>query len=313
MRGMRRNVLAVLALAVVAASPQERRRLKVGVTLHSYYSWAVNIAGDAPVDIVPALRDGADVHNYQPSPEDLKRIAGLDALVVNGLGHDAFVDGMIRASRNRKLTVIRPNTGVPLIPYRRGRAHVHGKEKDKKPKGRVAYNPHTFLSLTSAVQQVYVLEKAFSRLLPDHAAAFRKNARAYARKLRRMKAEASGRLAEAAVTKVATVHDGYSYLLQEFGIEIVAVIEPAHGIQPSAKELAETIKAVREAKVRVVFSELAFPERLVDAIRRESGARVYSFDHVNRGEYAADRFENAMRANLETLVRALVADVRGDE
>ena len=76
----------------------------------------------------------------------------------------------------------------------------------------------------------------------------------------------------------------------------------------SAQELAGTIKSIKAANVRVVFSERSFPERLVETIRRETGARVYAFDHLNVGEYGAGRFEAAMRANLETLVRALVED-----
>jgi zinc transport system substrate-binding protein len=126
-----------------------------------------------------------------------------------------------------------------------------------------------------------------------------------------MKAAASAMLVHAAVTRVATVHDGYCYLLQEFGIEVVSVIEPAHGVEPSAKELALTIEAIKAARVGVLFSELTFPAKLVDIIRKETGARVYSFDHMSSGPYAADRFETAMRANVETLVKALVTEAKG--
>lgn len=289
---------------------QESPRLQVGVTLHATYSWLANIAGDAPVDIIPVLGPEADPGSYRPSPEDLRRLAGLHALVVNGLGHDAFIDGMLRASGNTTIRLINPNRGIPLIPYHRGRSHAHGEEKDGAGEGvkPTAYNPHTFLSLTTAVQQVYALERELSEMRPAHAEAFRRNARAYARRLRAMKADASTKLAAASVTKAATVHDGYSYFLQEFGVEVVAVIEPAHGVQPSASELAKTVEAIRGAKVPVVFSELAFPQKLVEVIRQETGARVYTFDHISRGEYTPGRFEEAMRANVDTLVRALVTD-----
>lgn len=301
------SAFVLLLTLPVPAFAQDAPRLKLGVTLHVYYSWASNIAGTTPVEVVPVLGPEADPNSYQPSPEDVRRLADLDALVVNGLGHDAFIDGMLAASGNAKIRVIRPNAGVPLITYQRGQSHAHG-DKKKESKRPVAYNPHTFLSLTTAIQQVYALERELSALAPAHAETFRANARAYAKRLRLLKAEASAKLAEAVVTKVATVHDGYAYLLQEFGIEVVAVIEPAHGIQPSAGELAKTIKAIQLAKVAVVFSELSFPETLTDLIRQETGARVYTLDHINRGAYAPGRFEEAMRGNVETLVRALVAE-----
>lgn len=295
----------VLGLVAVPAAGQEPYR--VGVTLPPYFSWVAAVAKGAPVEVVPVLGPDADVHNVRPTPAILKRLAGIDAVVVNGLGHDAFIDDLLRAAGNAEAERIEPNRGVPLIPYGPGEGHAHGREKEKPGPApeRPAYNPHTFLSITSAVQQVYAIERALSKLLPDHAETFRSNARAYARRLRKLKAEASARLAGAAVTRVATVHDGYSYLLQEFGIGIAGVIEPAHGIRPSAKELAETIGAIRKAGVTVVFSEPAFPARLLRTIEAETGVRVFTLDHMDRGASTPERFEESMRKNLETLVRAL--------
>jgi zinc transport system substrate-binding protein len=300
------SALAILFLASGLA--QEKPKLKVGVTISPYYSWVSNVVGKAPVEVLSVVGAGAEVHSYQPTPEDLKRMSDLDAIVVNGLGHDDFVKGMIEACGNKKLKIINPNAGIPLIPYQKGKFHSHGGEEKEAPKKGVAYNPHTFLSLTGAVQQIYAIEKELSGLLPEQAETFRANARAYAKKLREMKAEASGRLSGASVTKVATVHDGYCYFLQEFGIDIVGVIEPAHGVEPSAQELAQTIEAIKSTKVQVIFSELSFPKKLVDVIQKETGARIYTLDHMSKGDFTPERFETAMKSNVETLVQALITD-----
>ncbi|HXX92955.1 MAG TPA: zinc ABC transporter substrate-binding protein [Planctomycetota bacterium] len=304
--------LGVWVAMVPAGGPgQEARRFKIGVTMHPSYSWVANLVLGTPVEVVPVVGPEAEVHHFQPSPEDLKRMADLDAIVVNGLGHDDFIGGMIEASGNRKAKIINPNTDLPLIPYAQGKSHTHGGESKEAPRRSVAYNPHTFLSLLGAVQQVYAIERALSELWPAQAEAFRANAKRYARRLRELKAATSARLAGVGTARVATVHDGYCYLLQEFGIEVIAVIEPAHGVEPSAKELATTIESIKAAGVGVVFSELSFPQKLVEMIRKETGARVYTFDHMSSGAYAADRFETAMRANVETLVKALVTEAKG--
>jgi len=308
-----RFTLVAVGLAAVAAggSAQEPRPFKVGVTMHPSYSWVATLAAGVPIEVVPVVGPEAEIHHYQPSPADLKKLSGLDAIVVNGLGHDDFIGGMIEASGNRRIRIINPNADLPLIPYAPGKSHTHGDEAKEPPKRSVAYNPHTFLSLLGAVQQVYAIEKALMELVPAHAETIRANAKAYVRKLRELKAAGSAKLARAAVTRVATVHDGYCYLLQEFGIEVVSVIEPAHGVEPSAKELAQTIEAIKAAGVGVLFSELSFPAKLVEIIRKETGARIYTFDHMSSGPYAADRFETAMRANVETLVKALVTEPKG--
>src|ERR1700740_1797117 len=117
----RRLPLAVLATAIIlavttAASSQTPRILKIGVTLHPYYSWTKNVVGDLPGYEVRAILPGEiDAGDYQPRPEDIKKLAHLDALVVNGIGHDDFIFPMIKASANTHIVIIRVNELTPQI------------------------------------------------------------------------------------------------------------------------------------------------------------------------------------------------------
>jgi zinc transport system substrate-binding protein len=90
-------VLAASAAGAEAPSPDP---LRVGVTLHPYYSWTANAVRDCGVEVIPILPGEVDAGDYQPRPEDIAKIAGLDAVVVNGVGHDDFIFNMIRASGN---------------------------------------------------------------------------------------------------------------------------------------------------------------------------------------------------------------------
>ena len=66
--------------------------LKIGVTLHPYYSWTKNVVGALPgFEVRPILPGEVDAGDYQPRPEDIKKLADLDAIVVNGIGHDDFI------------------------------------------------------------------------------------------------------------------------------------------------------------------------------------------------------------------------------
>ena len=266
--------------------------LKVGVTLHPYYSWTKNVAGDADVEVRPILPGEVDAGDYQPRPEDIKKLADLDAVVVNGVGHDDFIFDMIRASGNQKIVVIKPNDGVPLLKAANG--------------GTV--NSHTFISFSNAIQQTYAIAKALSALRPDLAPTFQKNAADYARRLRAMKSRAAERLVDARINRVVTVHDGYGYLMQEFGIDIAGVVEPAHGLVPSAQELGTMVDLLKREKIPVVFSEETFPEPLLKVLRDEGGARVYIISHIASGPYSADKFETEMQKNVDAMVQALVID-----
>jgi len=287
------SVLCGCLLAPASATAQPPKTLKIGVTLHPYYSWTANIVGSLPgYEVRPILPGEIDAGDYQPRPDDIKKLVDLDAIVMNGIGHDDFIMPMIRSSGNKKLTIIRVNEATPQIRAARGSG----------------VNSHTFISFTNAIQQTYAIQKALAALRPADAAALQKNAAEYARRLRLIKSKASQQLAGARVTRVVTVHDGYGYLLQEFGLEVAGVVQPAHGLTPSAAELRDMVKLLRREKIRVVFSEDTFPAAMLKVLRDEAGVTAYVITHIASGAYTADKFEREMQRNVETMIRALVTE-----
>jgi zinc transport system substrate-binding protein len=275
-------VFALTALAMAAAP------LKVGVTLHPYYSWTANVAAGLPVEVVPVLPGDVDVGAYQPRPEDVAKLGALDALVINGIGHDDFILEMLKASGNAKCRVIRVNDGTALL---RG---AHGE----------AVNSHTFLSFSNAIQQSHVIARALGELRPELAGALVKNATAYGKRLRAQRARAVERLKTFAGARVVTVHDGYSYLLQELGVGLAGVVEPAHGLVPSAAELGGVLELLKKQKVRLVLSEASFPAAMTEVLA-QSGAKVVVVSHIATGAFTAERFEVEMAANVDALVKGL--------
>jgi zinc transport system substrate-binding protein len=285
--------VSAIGLAPLPASAQAARTLKIGVTLHPYYSWTKNIVGDLPGYEVRSILPGEiDAGDYQPRPEDIKKLADLDAIVVNGIGHDDFILPMIKASANTRVVIIRPNELTPQIHA------AHG----------TGVNSHTFISFTNAIQQTYAIQKALAALRPQDAAALQRNAAEYARRLRTIKAAGALKLADAKVARVVTVHDGYGYLLQEFGLEVAGVVQPAHGLTPSAAELRDMVKLLQREKIRVVFSEETFPQPLLKVLQDEASVKVYVITHIASGAYTADKFEKEMQRNVETMIRALVTE-----
>jgi hypothetical protein len=105
--------------------------------------------------------------------------------------------------------------------------------------------------------------------------------------------------------RIATVHDGYSYLFQELGIEVSAVVQPRHGVKPSARQLQDTIKRIKRAKVNVLFGELDYEKKYVDIIFKETGCRLYALSHISNGAYSKEHFERTMQGNINTIIAAL--------
>lgn len=291
---MRKNILAVLFVLLgtaVLATPAQAR-LTVGITLHPYYSFVANIVQDR-ADILPLISAGYNPHGYTPQAEDMRRAIDLDVVIVNGIGHDEWAFEILAAAgRDEDLTKIYANDAVALMP-------VSGKDQ--------SVNAHTFISTTASIAQIYEIAKQLGVLDPENAAFYQTNARNYATHLRRIKAEYTPKIAtlDSSNFRAATMHGAYGYLMQEFGLQISAVVEPRHGVEPTARQLGETIDEINATGVTVLFAEEYFASKLAETIEAETGVKIFSLSHISDGDYSAEHFEADMRKNIEELLEAL--------
>ena len=287
----------LLIVSMILINMFSYAKLRVGVTLQPYYSFVSNIVGDK-MEVVPAIRgDIYDVHNYKARPEDIKKMATLNILVVNGIGHDEFIYGIVKSARmGGKIKIINANKGVSLMP-------VSG----MRTKTRVM-NPHSFISITSSIQQIYTIARELGQIDPANKAYYNKNAQAYAQKLRNMKAAAIKKVnhLKNLNMKVATSHAGYDYLLSEFGLRVRAVIEPAHGVEPSASDIKAIIDIIKRDKIDVVFVDAQVTNKYSTTIQKATGVRIRSLSHMSRGAYTRDSFERFMKYNLDSLTNAML-------
>ena len=267
-------------------------KLTIGVSLHPYYSFARNIVGNR-ANVVPLIDANSNPHGYRVVPQDIENAMKLDVVILNGIGHDEFAFQILRAAGVfDRIEKIYANDGVALIPQSISTDMV---------------NSHTFVSISPSIQQIYTIANRLAEIDPANANFYRTNAQKYARQLRALKAEYMEKLLAVKGNdfRCATIHGGYSYLLQEFGFQVEAVIEPSHGVNPTASQMKETIEKIRAANVQVIFSESDYPPTFIRTIRDETGVRVVALSHLSNGEYTADFFEKGMRFNLEQLLKAV--------
>ncbi len=272
-------------------------KMKIGVSLHPYYSFVTNIVEDR-AEVVALVENGNNPHGYRPQPADIERAMDIDAVVINGVGHDEFAVNILKAAGLwGNIPTIYANETVPLIPISTNSEII---------------NSHTFVSISASTQQIYAIANELAEINPENGDFYRRNASRFARELRILKMEYMQKFnaVENNDFRCATIHGGYSYLLQEFGFQVDAVIEPAHGLTPSASDLQETIDIIKEFDVQVVFSEQDFPSNFVNTIKDETGVSVVALSHISSGEFRKDSFIDGMRYNLNRLLVALQGDAK---
>lgn len=286
-------LLMFLTLNVLAMAEE---KLKIGIALLPYYSFVANIVKDR-AEVIPIVKaEGFDSHTYQPKVEDIERASKVDAIVVNGVGHDEFVYKIIDAvDKKKKPVVINANKDVPLMPV----AGTLGNEK--------IMDSHTFISITAAIQQVHNITKELIKLDPKNKDFYLANSREYVKKLRKLKTDALKEVQDVNGTdvRVATFLGGYNYLLSEFGIDVKAVLEPTHGSQISMSSLQKMIEKIEKEKIDIIFGEKNYSDEYVSIIKNETGIEVRKLEHLTTGAYRADSFEKFIKVDLDEVVSAI--------
>jgi ABC-type Zn uptake system ZnuABC Zn-binding protein ZnuA len=252
-----------------------------------------NVAGDVPdVTVVSMLPASLGCpHDYALTPGDMKKIASADLFVVNGFGMEEFLGE----------PVLRANPKIRIVETARAVLPIHGGN------GHGDVNPHTWVSPRNAILQVREIEKALSAARPVSAGLFRRNADAYISRLSALAEEFEAAAKTFRRRNIVTFHNVFDYLARDLGLTVVGEIETAPGQEPSAGEIRNLSRTIRERKVPVVFSEPQYSPKLAEALAREAGVPVRVLDPVATGSPALTAYEDAMRRNLSTLKEALSA------
>ncbi|WP_029545588.1 metal ABC transporter substrate-binding protein [Selenomonas sp. AB3002] len=230
------------------------------------------------------------LHDYQLTTEDLKTLESADAFVVNGGGMESFLDKVTSQQKNLKIIDASKSDKINFL-----------KDGDEE-------NPHVWLSVTYAIEQVKAITSQLCEADPAHEKQYRDNAMAYVEKLMNLREEMHGELDNLPNKDIVTFHEAFPYLAKEFRLNIVSVVEREPGTEPSPKELEELIAQVKALPVKVLFAEPQYSPVAAETIARETGAKLYQLDPVVTGEAkpeAKDAYLNTMRENMKVLKEAL--------
>lgn len=306
---MKRILSALLCAAVCLTGfsgcgtpAKESSRLKLLASFYPIAIMALNITDGVEGVAVESMaqQQTGCLHDFQMTTADMKKAETADAFLINGAGMEGFLDKI--SDQLPELPVIDSSTGIPLIASGEDHHHDGGEGHDHDQED---YNPHLWVSITNCMEQVRNLSEGIIALDPEHEAEYRENTETYLEKLSALRDKMHSALDHVKNKDIITFHEAFPYFAEEFGLHIAAVINREPDSQPSAKELADTIRLVRETGVKALFVEPLYPETSADIIAAETGAQVYVLDPPVSGEWDKNAYLTAMESNLQVLAQAL--------
>ncbi|MBX3140701.1 MAG: metal ABC transporter substrate-binding protein [Trueperaceae bacterium] len=280
-----------------ASTAFAQERFKVVTTFTVIADMARNVAGDAAV-VESITKPGAEIHDYQPTPGDVRRAQDADLILWNGLNLERWFQ---RFFENLK--------GVPSVVVSDGIEPIGIFEGPYEG----LPNPHAWMSPTNALRYVDNIRAALVEHDPANAAVYEANAEAY--KVRIEGVIGPIRESLAAVPEeqrwLVTSEGAFSYLARDFGFKELYLWPINADAQGTPQQVRKVIDVVRANAIPVVFSESTVSDKPAKEVARETGARyggVLYVDSLTDAGGAVPTYLDLLRVTSQTIANGFLGE-----
>ncbi len=270
--------------------PKAPGKLQVVTTFTVIADIARNVAGDA-ADVVSITKPGAEIHDYEPTPQDIVRAQGSGLVFWNGLNLERWFEQFLANLKDVPSAVV--TDGITPMSIREG-------PYTGNP------NPHAWMSPSNALIYVENIRKALAARDPANAAVYAANAKAYADKIRALDAPLRERLARIPDTKrwLVTSEGAFSYLARDYGLKELYLWPINADEQGTPSQVRAVIDTVRREGIPVVFSESTISDKAARQVAKETGARyggVLYVDSLSEAGGPVPSYLKLLEVTVETI------------
>jgi ABC-type Zn uptake system ZnuABC Zn-binding protein ZnuA len=269
------------------------------------------ITGDIP-EVTVLLEPGQNPHSYHPAPQDMVKISEADAIFVNGLDLEEFLDDLMDGTETEaELVVVSKGIqplGAPEGDHHDGEDH-DGEDHDDHDPGE-GYDPHVWFDPNNLIIWVENMVQALSELDPDNASVYQANGETFQEELVSLDSWIRTEIERIPEEnrKLITDHISLSYFAEEYGFIQVGAVIPAltTEVESSGQELAKLLDTIRENQVKAIFIGFDFDPDLAQMAAKDTGIELVPlyFGSLSDGE-PAGTYLDFMRYDVRAIISAL--------
>ena len=148
-----KTISAATVLAVSATTLCADNKMKVVTTFTVLADMAMNVAGDA-ADVVSITKPGAEIHGYEPTPQDIVRASDADLILWNGMNLELWFEQFFSNMEDVPSAILTDG----IVPISISAGSYEGKP-----------NPHAWMGLDNALIYIDNIVLAFSKQDPKNA------------------------------------------------------------------------------------------------------------------------------------------------
>lgn len=289
---MKKIFLLIMLLALLtsgcADKGKEQDKLQVTASFYPMAEFARAVGGDK-AQVTTLVPDGAEPHDWEPSPRDLTKIGRSQLFVYNGLV-EPWAEQALQAVAERNVLSVQAGSGL----------YDNGSKQD----------PHVWISPKKAMIEVQRITEAFCEADAANAAYYQDNCRQYLEQLQQLDKQMQEIAASAQKKVFITSHAAFGHLAADYGLRQLAVSGLSPQAEPTPADLQRLAGIVKQEQVGYIFFETLSDPRIAQVLAKETGAETAVLDPLE-GLSEEGRKENLdyikiMQRNIDNLKLALL-------
>jgi zinc transport system substrate-binding protein len=264
-------------------SREKAEKPVVAATIYPLYDMARNVAEDY-AELKPILPPGASPHLFEFSPRQLEALQHVQVVLAIGHGLDNWVTQVLNVVKGVRLIVM--DQGIDLRKFKDGTT-----------------DPHYWLHFGNARTITDSIAKELSEIDPAHADAYRENAKTYKEKLTKKEHELKVVLVPVQGKPILTFHDAWFYFAENFGLKIAGTFEPAAGVEPTPRYIAELQRTIEKEHIRIMFIEPQLSTGVLGSFAKDNHVGIAELDPLG-GVKGRETYLDLMEFNADSIRQA---------
>ncbi|MBO6301107.1 MAG: zinc ABC transporter substrate-binding protein [Ruminiclostridium sp.] len=300
--------------------------IKVAATIFPEYDWVKQIMGDkaANAEITYLLESGVDLHNFQPTADDIIKISDCDLFVYVGGESDEWVEDALEGAVNKDMKVINlmktMGDKAKLEEVKEGMQHDHedGEEdhdhEHEHEHEETEYDEHVWLSLVNAKFLCGKITDALCEIDPANADIYKANFAAYSGELDALHSDFQ-KLTDSAAVKTVVFGDRFPfrYFVDDYGLDYFAAFT---GCSAETEASFETVifltQKMDELGCKTIYtienSDKSIAQTIIGSTQAkdQTVAELNSLQSVSRADIdGGATYLSLMRGNYDVLAETL--------
>lgn len=290
------GLLAWVAYATIQLRNETNQtgKKRVLTTFTVLADMARNVAGDR-IDVESLTKPGAEIHGYEPTPQDLVRLQGADIVLDNGMNLEKWATKLYQSSGD-----------IPHVTLTEGiepMSIAEGPYKDKP-------NPHAWMSPENALVYVDNITKALIQIDSSNAAYYTRNADEYKTQIKAVDTKLKNELGKLPTSNryLVSCEGAFSYLIRDYGLKELYLWPINADAQGTPQQIRNVVETVRSQGIPAVFCESTVNDKAQRQVAQESASSfggVFYVDSLSGSDGPTSTYLKMLEYNADVLIKGL--------